>query len=399
MKKLMLLGGSRYLRPVIKAAHDLGIYVITVDYLPDNYAHKLSDEYLNISIIDRDAVLKAAEENRIDGIMSFACDPGVVTAAFVAEKMGLPNVGPYESVKILQNKGLFRQYLKDNGFNVPKFTVYKKGDLIKTESYPVIVKPTDSAGSKGVSRADRKEELQKAVEVAFRHSLCGEIIIEEIIEAQGYASDSDCFSIDGMMDLVTFNSQFFDKNAANPYTPAAFCWPSLMDQDHQEELKRELQRLITLLGMKTAVYNVETRVDKQGKCFLMEVSPRGGGNRLAECIKYATGRDMITDMVKYSVGEEFNAGVDREIGIEGKLIEVVIHSDGPGIFRGLELDDYVKEHMIEKDIWVNEGDVVNPFTGANESIGTIIMRPSENEKADELIENISSHVRVLVEAQ
>ena len=105
MKKLMLLGGSRYLLPVIECAHKLGLYVITCDYLPDNTAHKYSDEYCNISIIEKDAVLECAEKLKIDGIMSFACDPGVVTAAYVAEKMGLPFQGSYTTVSILQDKG------------------------------------------------------------------------------------------------------------------------------------------------------------------------------------------------------------------------------------------------------------------------------------------------------
>ena len=125
MKKLMILGGSRYALPVIEAAKKLGVYTITADYLPDNIAHKYSDEYANVSIIDKEATLKVAEELEIDGIMSFACDPGVVTAAYVAEKMGLPNVGPYESVCILQNKGRFRKFLSDNGFNVPVAKGYK----------------------------------------------------------------------------------------------------------------------------------------------------------------------------------------------------------------------------------------------------------------------------------
>ena len=107
-KKLLLLGGSRYLLPVIKKAHDLGAYVITCDYLPDNFAHKFSDEYHNVSIIDKDAVLRLAQELKIDGIMSFACDPGVVTAAYVAEKMNLPGI-PYKSACILQNKNLFNK--------------------------------------------------------------------------------------------------------------------------------------------------------------------------------------------------------------------------------------------------------------------------------------------------
>ena len=88
-KKLLLLGGLRYLLPVIESAHELGYYVITCDYIPDNIAHKYSDEYHNVSIVDKEAVLSLARELQIDGIMSFAVDPGVITAAYVQEQMGL----------------------------------------------------------------------------------------------------------------------------------------------------------------------------------------------------------------------------------------------------------------------------------------------------------------------
>ena len=120
LKKLMLLGGLRYLKPVIDAAHKQGYYVITADYLPNNIAHKWSDEYCNVSIIDKEAVLKEAQRLQIDGIMSFACDPGVVAASYVQNKMGLPSFGPFESVEILQNKDKFRAFLARNGFNVPQ---------------------------------------------------------------------------------------------------------------------------------------------------------------------------------------------------------------------------------------------------------------------------------------
>jgi len=150
----MILGGSRYALPVIRAAHDLGVYVITADYLPDNFAHKYSDEYCNISIVEQEAVLKKAIEMQIDGITSFACDPGVLTAAYVAEQMGLPSVGSYEAVSILQNKAKFREFLSENGFNVPTAKGYTSIDKAMEESgifhWPVIVKPTDAAGSKAV---------------------------------------------------------------------------------------------------------------------------------------------------------------------------------------------------------------------------------------------------------
>lgn len=154
----MLLGGLRYLIPVIEAAHKLGIYVITCDYLPDNIAHKYSDEYCNVSIVDKEAVLKIAQEKQIDGIMSFAVDPGVITAAYVQEQMGLPAFGPYESVCILQNKDRFRQFLTEHGFNVPKAKGFSSVEEalsgLNGFEWPLIVKPTDSAGSKGVKKVE-----------------------------------------------------------------------------------------------------------------------------------------------------------------------------------------------------------------------------------------------------
>ena len=166
-KRLMLLGGLRYLIPVIEAAHKLGCYVITCDYLPNNIAHKYSDEYRNVSILDKDAVLSLAKELNIDGIMSFAVDPGVISAAYVADKMGLPQTGPYESICILQNKDKFRDFLTRNGFNVPKAKGFSSIEEalhgMDSFEWPVIVKPTDSAGSKGVKKVEHPSQLKSAL--------------------------------------------------------------------------------------------------------------------------------------------------------------------------------------------------------------------------------------------
>ena len=229
-KKLMLLGGIRYLLPVIEAAHKQGYYVITADYLPDNIAHKYSDEYVNVSIIDKEAVLKAAQEKEIDGIMSFGVDPGVVAASYVQNQMGLPSFGPFESVEILQNKDKFRAFLTQHGFNVPWAfgfsTVEDAWENKDKFAYPLIVKPTDSAGSKGVRRVDEEQELLSALQYAQEHSIKGNIIVEEFIEKEGCSSDSDCFSVDGELKIATFSAQRFDEYAARVRTtfrtPATF---------------------------------------------------------------------------------------------------------------------------------------------------------------------------------
>ena len=394
----MILGGARYALPVIEAAHKLGIYVITCDYLPDNIAHKYSDEYCNISIIDKEATLDAAQKLQIDGIMSFACDPGVVTAAYVADKMGLPNVGPYESVCILQNKGKFRKFLTDNNFTVPMAKSYKNIDEALKDAgifnWPVIVKPTDSAGSKGVTRVDSIDDLKTSIEYALSFSHSDEFIIEDFITQKGYSSDSDSFSINGELKFVSFDCQRFDKDAENPYTPAAYSWPSSISNKHQDELKSEIQRLIKLLGMTTAVYNIETRESTDGKAYIMEMSPRGGGNRLSECLRYATGVDMITNMVKYSVGLPIDEIEQKDYS--GYWAEVILHSDKAGIFESLWISDELQENIVETDLWIEKNQKVGGFSAANEAIGTLIMRFESQEMLNRVLENQSKYIKVIV---
>ena len=374
-KKLMLLGGLRYLLPVIESAHQLGYYVITCDYLPNNIAHKYSDEYHNVSIIDKEAVLTLARELQIDGIMSFAVDPGVITAAYVQEQMGLPAFGPYESVCILQNKDRFRNFLTQHGFNVPKAKGFASIEDAISEKYwypwPVIVKPTDSAGSKGVTRVDSWEDLRPALEIAFEHSLSKRIIIEEFIEKSGCSSDTDSFSVDGELKFVSFSAQRFDEHASNPYTPSAYSWPSTMSLIQEEELTSEIQRLLKLLGMRTSIYNIETRVGTNGKPYIMEVSPRGGGNRLAEMLRFATGVDLITNAARAAVGDKV---VDVEQKpYDGHWAEVVLHADNEGKFQELRIRDDMRQYVFEEDIWVEVGEQVSAFNAANNAVGTLVL--------------------------
>ena len=387
-KKLMLLGGLRYLLPVIEAAHKLGYYVITCDYIPNNIAHKYSDEYVNVSIIDKDAVLAVAKEKDIDGIMSFAVDPGVVTAAYVQDKMGLPAFGPYESVCILQNKDRFRDFLTRNGFNVPLAKGFSSVEEAMSEKYwypwPVIVKPTDSAGSKGVTRVDRLDDLEDALKTAFDHSLSGRIIVEEFIEKAGCSSDSDGFSVNGELKFVSFSAQRFDDGAPHPYTPSAYSWPSTFTMSQEDELSSEIQRLLTLLGMRTSVYNIETRIGTNGKPYIMEVSPRGGGNRLSEMLRFATGVDLITNSVRAAVGDDV---VEMEQkSYKGHWAEVILHAEKDGRFVGLDINhDFYNKSVRQVDLWVKEYDKVSAFRGANDAIGTLVLQfDSEEELVDVL---------------
>ena len=366
-----------YLLPVIEEAHKLGLYVITADYLPDNIAHRYSDEYCNVSIIDQEAVLAEAKKLGVDGVLSHAVDPGVVSAAYVAEKMGLPFQCSYEVACILQDKSRFRAFLSENGFNCPKAKGYNNLQTVLADteyfSWPVIVKPVDSAGSKGVSRVDSPEQMPAAVDAALSASHSGHFIVEDFLEKDGFSAGSESFVVDGRLLYNGFYDQLFDDESSNPYTPSAECWPSTMAPDRLEEVRQEIQRLVTLLHIKTGIFNIEFRLCKNGKLYLMEVSPRGGGNRLAEMLRYAADVNLIEAEVRKAVGLPV-LGM-HEPRYKGHFAIQVLHAPRAGVFEGLSIDpSFRRKHIIEEELRISKGQLVPAFTGANAAIGTLLLR-------------------------
>ncbi len=375
----------------------MGIHVITADYLPDNIAHKYSDEYCNVSIIDRDAVLKAAQELQIDGILSHAVDPGVVSAAYVAEKMGLPFQCSYVAACILQDKSLFRRFLAENGFNCPKAKGYNnvEGALKDVDyfNWPIIVKPVDSAGSKGVSKVEDKANLRRAIETALAASLSKNFVIEEFLDKVGAQSSADIFTVDGKLVYPAYSDQLFDADAANPYTPAIEIWPASMEQKYQDDLTEQLQRLFTLLDVKSGIYNVESRVCSDGKAYIMEVSPRGGGNRIAELQDMATGQGLIRNEIKKALGMPLdNISIPE---YDGVWCNYILHSSAEGILVSIDIDpEFKKKYVRDIGLIVKPGDHIVPFTGANTSLGTLFLRFDSREELDEMLGVAASWVSI-----
>lgn len=400
-KKLMLLGGIRYLVPAIEAAHKHGYHVITVDYLPNNIAHKYSDEYHNVSILakDKEKVLALAQELQIDGILSYAVDPGVVAAAYVAEQMQLPFTCSYEAACIMQDKSKFRQFLTEYGFNVPNAKGYTDAkEALKDVDFfnwPVIVKPVDSAGSKGVTRVNDPKDLEAAIAHALDESHNGHFIVEDFLELQGFQSSADCFSVDGDLVYADYSDQLFDKNAENPYTPAIEIWPASMSQDHQDYLTSEIQRLLKLLNCGTGLYNIESRVCNNGKPYIMEVSPRAGGNRIAELQRIGTGIDLIEAEVCKAVGDEIKPITMPHY--DGCYVNYIVHSNQDGEFEEAIIDeDFQKKHVIEAEIRVNKGDHVETFKGANNAIGTLFLHFDNREQLEQALASQPEWLKVIV---
>lgn len=398
MKKILLLGGANTQIPSILTAKKMGYYTITCDYLPDNPGHKFADEYHNVSTTDKEAVLALAKELQIDGILAYATDVAAATAAYVSEAMGFPT-SPYKSVDILTNKDKFRAFLEGNGFCTPRARGYSSVEEAKKDlenfKFPVMVKPVDSAGSKGVARMDDAGQLEELVENALQYSRCKRFIIEEYVEKYRYQIAGDGFSVDGKLVFRCFANEHFSNKAASPYVPIGESFPYDMPKEVHEKVHAEIQRLLTLLDMKTQAYNFDIRIDKDYNVYLMEVGPRNGGNMIAQVIEKATGIPFVEYMLKAAMGEDCSEL--KMVEPEGFWSCYILHTLKEGNFKRIKYTDEIKKNIVEEHIHVKEGEKLIPFTGSNGTVGVLILRYDSMEEMLHKMDNMYDYITVEVE--
>jgi len=381
-KRVLLLGGARQQIPSILKAKEMGCYTITCDYMPENPGHCLADEYHNESTTDKEAILKLAQKLNIDGIVCYASDPAAVTAAYVASKLGLPT-NPYEAVEILTNKDLFRAFLAEHGFHTPFAKGYMlAADFLKETGlfhFPVMVKPVDSSGSKGISLITKPEEIEDKVRYALEFSRNKRFVIEEYVEKYGYQIAGDGFSVDGRLVFRCFGNDHFDKNAINPYVPMAASFPYVMPKRVHDKIHAEIQRLFDLLHMNSGAYNFDIRIDENENVYLMEVGPRNGGNYIPQVTKYITGVDMVEYTIKAALGEDL--GMLSMADTVGYWSYFAVYSHHGGILRAIEIKDEVRKNNIKESFMNYEpGEQVPAYTGSNGTIGILIMHFDSQEE-------------------
>lgn len=378
MKKILLLGGSAQQIVAIETAKKLGYYTVLCDFLPDNPGQHHADVFYLVSTTDKEAVLQVAQKEQVDGVLAYASDPAAPSAAYVAEQMGLPG-NPYRAVETLCNKAMFRGFLAENGFCTPKAKGYSDiSDAMEDITagffrFPLIVKPVDSSGSKGVGRIDSLDQAREALEYAMSFSRCKDIIVEEYVEMYGYQIAGDGLSVDGKLVFRYFANDHFNPKCVNPFVPISASFPYNMPQWVQDKVHGEIQRLLTLLGMRTCTYNFDLRIDKDYNVYLMEVAPRDGGNYIPQIIRYATGVDLVEYSVRAAMGEEIR--IPDNVCPSGFYAYYAVHSIADGILERIDIaQEVLRDHVLENHILRKPGDAIYAFTGANTTLGILLMR-------------------------
>ena len=384
MSKILFLGASAFQLAPIKYAKSVGHHTIVCDYLPDAPGHKIADEGFVTSTTDKDAVLKLAKDCHVHAVIAYASDPAAPVAAYVCDKLGLPG-NPVEAVETMTYKDKWRAFQEDNNFSCP-FTFKMTDNLIIR--HPFIIKPVDSSGSKGVSIVQHAYEDEDAIKNAVSHSRRHEYICESLVEKDGYQIAGDAFIVDGKVAFHCLANEHFEGDCL---VPIGESFPYIGSAELQRQVVSEIQRAITLLGFKNGSINLDIRFSG-GDVYLMEIGARAGGNMITEAIELATGVNLAEYVVKAALGEDCS-GLKQKPCTKN-IATYMIHSSKGGVYKDLKIDR-LKGDIIKANILVKEGDTVEPFTGSNRTLGTMLI---EFERVNDMLEqmdNMSEMVKVV----
>lgn len=301
MKKLAIIGASYLQQPLVEKCKELGVYSICFAWEDGAVCKDLCDKFYPISTVDKDAILKVCQEEKIDGITTIASDVATLTVCYVAEKMGL--VGNQDKyAPTATNKYLMRQCFMEHNVPSPKFclTEGQIPEIIDTFKFPVIVKPTDRSGSRGVEKVLKKDDLQEAIDRACKESFQKKAVIEEFVEGREISVES--ISYQGRH----YNLQITDKvtTEAPFFVELEHHQPSSLPEDIKAKVRTIVLNALDALHIQYGASHAELKISKDGDIRVIEIGARMGGDFIgSDLVKLSTGYDFLKGVIDVAFGD------------------------------------------------------------------------------------------------
>lgn len=401
-KTVLLLGGSDQQLTSFEAANRLGYRTVLCDWDAECPGRALADSYYEVSTLDREAVLEVARTERVDGVVSYASDAPAPVAAWVSERLGLPT-NPYESVAMLCDKGRFRKFLSDNSFNIPENRVVAATDALDAESamreigLPLVVKPVDSAGSRGVTIVREASALVDAFNMAADNTRKGEIVLERYIETHtpGRVIEAELFIEDGSVVSWGLMSAYRDLSL-NGIVPSCYIHPIVENVEVIDAVRAVVSRLVEKANIVHGAMNIELICDKSGRVFIVDVGPRNGGNYLSSFFSRISGEDIVEATLRVAVGEESGLRQFNKSG-DGLWVQLVHHACKPGVFKGLLVAPEFQKACLETHLYKEVGERVNSLSCVGDSIGVSMLHVKGDCDVNALIARLSGMYEVLID--
>lgn len=303
MKKNIAIIGASYLQlPLIKKAKEMGYCTHVFAWAANDIGEKEADYFYPISIIEKEEILKKCNEIGICGICSIASDLATITVNYVAESLGLPG-NSMECTYRSTNKHLMRLAFENNNVPSPKsILVNDYTDLSSLNlDYPVIVKPTDRSGSRGIYKLDNSKGLMNAVESSIKESFEKKALIEEFAEGQEYSVEG--ISYNGQHHILAITQKF--TTGSPHFIETGHLEPAPISKDLFDHIKQIICHALDSLGIVNSASHSEIKITQDGRIRIIEIGGRMGGDCIgSDLVRYSTGIDYVRAVIQVACGIE-----------------------------------------------------------------------------------------------
>lgn len=372
----IVLGGTHPHIDLILKLKCMGYYVVLVDYTENPPAKFYADLHLKESTLDKEKVFQIAKYYDAKTVISVAIDEANVIASYVLGKMGLHTPYSYEVAKTIANKGLVKKILTQNDIKTANFISYSDFDIHNPKlNYPLVTKPVDNCGSKGVVKTYRIEDLAKNIEYSLSYSKSKDVLIEEFIEGKEY-------SVDIVVDncnpkILTLREKIPIKNVEKKSLQTAVAIT------HNETPSKLYEKIIIIVNGLISIFKLKTTalllqiIVKDDDVFVIEFAPRISGGLAYKTIKYATNVDIIDFSIssflnlpaKFEIDNDYN-NVYAEVILYGKKS---IFSNVVGIIENLN-NNHILEYFPRKEL----NDSIGNDLSSRDRIGAFIIKGKSN---------------------
>lgn len=392
MKRLFIIGASDFQLPAIIEAKQMGLYVGVADFNPNAVGVSYADEYFNVSTIDEKGILEAAKKFKADGIITLCTDMPMRALARACEKLGL--IGPDFSTAITAtDKGVMIHVFEENSVEHPKFIVVDKEtkveEIINEFEYPVITKPTDNSGSRGIMLVNNAEELRDALLYSSQNGREGNVILEEYMS--GPEVSVEVMVIDGKAHVL----QVTDKmtTGAPHFVEIGHSQPSRLSKKSLDEIKNLAGRAALAVGIKNGPAHAEIILTKNGPK-MVEIGARmGGGCITTHLVPLSTGINMTKATIQTALGEKAEIEPKFE---KGSAIRFIIPPVGiVKSIKGKEEAERIPGVQLV-EIQCEVGQMLQELENGTCRIGYVIAQGDTPEKAVDICEKALDKIQIEV---
>lgn len=354
-KRLLIAGGGYADIPLIQAAKKLSFHVITSGNRETDLGHKYSDECHLADFSNPDEMLVLAKKLNIDAICACSNDFSAISSAYVAEQMGLPGHDPYEISKLIHHKDLYRAFALENSITTPYAVGFGNIDdaltAINELSFPLIIKPVDLTGGKGISTIRNLNQAKVSLTEAFEISRVKRVVVEEFVE--GTHHGMSVFLHDKhVVFYFSDNEHYF----INPYMVSAASTPGKVPKSAIKKLCFESERIAELLSLETGILHIQY-ILRGDEPVIIEICRRSPGDLYTKFVQLATGIEYASWIVKAATGLDCSGLSHTEPS--GYFSRHCVMSDRPGIVKDVNYHDSIKNNVIEQFMWWKPGDEIN----------------------------------------